>query len=181
MPQSIENPVSGERIVIRRTGAETGGELLAFDLYLPPGGRVPAGHVHPAQEERFTVVEGRMRFRIGRRTLLAAPGVSVTVPRGSAHWFRNAGPGVAHARVEVRPALRMQELFETTEAIGADGHLAGTRLPRLTDLALFLLEFEPELRVPYVPRPVLRAALAPLAWLARHEGRDARYRRRVTG
>ncbi|MBO0706281.1 MAG: hypothetical protein J2P39_13235, partial [Candidatus Dormibacteraeota bacterium] len=53
----IENPVSGERIVIRRSGAETGGALLAFDLFLPPGAHVPAGHVHPEQEERFTVLE----------------------------------------------------------------------------------------------------------------------------
>lgn len=177
MPRVIENPVSGERIVIRRSGAETGGELLTFDLFLPPGSRVPAGHVHPAQEERFTVVEGRMQFRLGLRTVVALPGDTVTVPRGTAHWFRNAGPGVAHAEVEVRPALRMQELFETNEEIGAEGHFAGTSLPRPTDLALFLLEFDREVGVPYVPRAVVRAVLAPLAWLARRAGRDARYRR----
>lgn len=176
MPQVIENPVSGERIVIRRSGAETGGELLAFDLFLPAGGRVPAGHVHPAQEERFTVVEGRMRFRLGHRTVLASPGDTVTVPRGTAHWFRNAGPGVAHARVEVRPAMRMQELFETSEAMGAEGHLAGTNLPRPTDLALFLLEFEHEVSVPYVPRALTRVLLAPLALLARRGRRDGRRR-----
>ena len=47
------------------------------------------------------------------------------------------------------------------QAIGSSGHLPGTRLPRITDLALFLLEFEPEVAVPYVPRALLRAALAP--------------------
>jgi hypothetical protein len=31
-----DNPISGERIVIRQTAAETGGRLLAFDLFLPP-------------------------------------------------------------------------------------------------------------------------------------------------
>jgi hypothetical protein len=30
--RAIENPISGERIVIRKTGAETAGRLLAFDL-----------------------------------------------------------------------------------------------------------------------------------------------------
>ena len=54
----IDNAVSGERIVIRKSGAQTGGRVLAFDLFLPPGGHVPAGHVHPVQEERFTVVAG---------------------------------------------------------------------------------------------------------------------------
>src|SRR5439155_2855543 len=48
----IDNPISGERIVIRESGEETGGRRLSFDLYLPRGGHVPARHVHPLQEER---------------------------------------------------------------------------------------------------------------------------------
>jgi quercetin dioxygenase-like cupin family protein len=159
----IDNPVSGERIVIR----ESGGELLSFDLFLPPGGHVPARHVHPVQEERFTVVAGRIRFRLGRRTILANPGETVVVPAGTAHWFGNAGAEAAHARVEVRPALRMEEMFEATEAIGRAGHFPGTRLPRLSDLALVLLEFQRELAVPDVPPFLVRGALAPFAWLGR--------------
>jgi quercetin dioxygenase-like cupin family protein len=163
----IDNPISGERIVIRQSGAQTGGRLLAFDLLLPPGGHVPAAHVHPAQEERFTVVEGRMRFRLRRRTILAGPGETVRVPPGTPHWFGAAGTEAARARVEVRPALRMEELFEMTEALGRVGHLPGTRLPRLSDLALVLLEFQPELAVPNVPAFLVMAVLSPLAWLAR--------------
>src|SRR5437588_6297288 len=89
----IDNPISGERIVIRESGAQTGGRLLSFDLFLPPGGHVPARHVHPVQEEQFTVVAGRMRFRLGpfgRRTIQAHPGDTVLVPAGTAHWFGNA-------------------------------------------------------------------------------------------
>ena len=163
----IVNPISGERIVIRKTGAETGGRLLAFDLFLPPGGHVPAGHVHPEQEERFTLVAGQMRFRLGGRTILADPGGTVVVTAGQAHWFGNAGSGVAHAQVEVRPALRMEEMFVATEAISLAGHFPGTRLPRLSDLALVLLEFRRELAVPNLPPTLVAACLSPLAWLAR--------------
>ena len=46
--------------------------------------------------------------RLGWRTVLAKPGDTVTVPRGVAHWFGNAGPGESRARVEVRPALAWQ-------------------------------------------------------------------------
>jgi quercetin dioxygenase-like cupin family protein len=169
----IENPISGERIVIRESGAQTGGRLLSFDLHLPTGAHVPAGHVHPSQEERFTVVAGRMRFRFGRRTLVAGPGQTVVVPAGTAHWFGNAGEEPAHARVEVRPALRMQELFETTEAMGRTGRVPGTHLPRLSDLSLLLLEFQAEMAVPNVPAVLVRLALAPLAWLARRRRRAA--------
>lgn len=166
----IENPVSGERIIIRQSGAQTNGELLAFDLYLPPGGHVPAGHAHPVQQERFTVVAGTIRFRLGRRSFLACPGETITIPPGAAHWFGNAGDEVAHARVEVRPALRMEELFETTEAIGQEPGVRGGGLARLgwlADLSLIVLEFQRELAVPHVPARLVKVALAPLAWLGR--------------
>jgi quercetin dioxygenase-like cupin family protein len=180
--QVITNPISGERIVIRESAAQTGGRLLSFDLFLPPGTHVPARHVHPVQEERFTVVAGRMRFRLGRfgrRTIMADRGDTVLVPAGTAHWFGNAGAGVAHARVEVRPALRMEELFESAAAMGRARLFPGARLPRPSDLALFLLAFQRELAVPDVPAFVVRALLAPLAWLGRRRGRPGDRRQAV--
>jgi quercetin dioxygenase-like cupin family protein len=159
--QVIDNPISGERIVIRQTGADTHGRLLSFDLFLPPGGHVPATHTHPVQEERFTVVTGRLRFRLDRRTLLANPGETVVVKPGTVHWFGNAAAGSSVARVEIRPALRMQELLERTGAIGV-----GSSLRRLPELAQVLLEFDRELAVPRVPARLVRLFLRPLAWLA---------------
>jgi len=167
----IVNPISGERIVVRQSGAETGGELMSFDLYLPPGGHVPAGHVHPVQEVRFTVVEGQMRFRLGRQTIVARPGETVRIPPGRAHWFGADGAQAAHAYVEVRPALRMEEFFAENEALSLAGRLGGARLPRLPDLARILLEFRREVAVPYAPAFLVRAALAPLAWLGRRRVR----------
>jgi quercetin dioxygenase-like cupin family protein len=156
--RAIDNPISGERIVIRVTGEESGGELLAFDLFLPAGKSVPARHVHPLQEEQFTVLDGRLRFSLGRTTVLADVGRTVRVPAGTAHWFENAGSTTAHARVEVRPALRMQELLETSGTMGR---------PRLPDLAKLLLDFQREIAAPFVPAPVMRAVLRPIAWFAR--------------
>jgi quercetin dioxygenase-like cupin family protein len=167
----IHNPVSGERIVIRTTAAQTDGRLLVFDLSLPPGGHVPARHAHLSQQERFTVVEGRMRFSLGGKTRIVNPGESVVVPKGQAHWFGNPGPEPSLARVEVRPALRTQEFFEANETIANAGHFLGTRLPRLSDLAAVLLEYEREVSVPNVPAAVVRRLLAPLAWLGRRRRR----------
>ena len=170
----IVNPVSGERIVVRESGEQNGGQLLAFDLYLPPGSHVPARHVHPGQEERFTVLEGQMRFRLGRRaTILARPGDTIVVPVGTAHWFGNAGEDMAHALVEARPALRLEEAFESAATMSQVRYFPGTRLPRLSELALYMLEFRRELAVPDVPEFLLRAALAPLAWLGRRRAGSA--------
>lgn len=173
--REIVNPISGERIIIRQSGAQTGGQLLEFDLYLPPGGHVPARHAHPSQEERFTVVAGQMRFRLGRRTFVAQPGETVAIPAGVAHWFGAAGGQPAQARVQVRPALRMQELFEMTEALSQStaGAAHGAWLARLSDLAHVVLEYQREVAVPHIPAPVVRVTLAPLAWLGRRRSRRA--------
>ena len=173
--QIVENPVSGERMVFRQTAATTGGRLLAFELFLSPHGHVPASHVHPLQEERFTVVTGRMRFRRGIRTLVAGPGETVVVPPRTIHRFTNAGGGEARVLVEVRPALRMEDLLETSAALAVEGRTFPNGLPLPLDLALFLREFDRELRIPLVPHALANAALVPGARLAERLGLGIRY------
>jgi quercetin dioxygenase-like cupin family protein len=166
--QTLHNPASGERITFRSTAAQTGGALVAIDLRLPPGGRVPGpSHVHPCQEERFEVIEGRMRFRLGRRRVTAGPGEIVVVPAGVRHDFANAGDADALVRVEIRPALAMERLFETAVRLAGERRTMLGGIPRPLDLALFLREFEDEVQVAFVPRRMQRSALAPMAWLAR--------------
>ncbi|MBV8714898.1 MAG: cupin domain-containing protein [Chloroflexi bacterium] len=163
MVRVLENPRSGERFVIHRTGAETNGHLLEFEVFLQPHAHVPAMHAHPNQEERFTVVSGNVRFRVAGKNTVLGPGDSVTVSSGTSHWFGNVGDGVAQLRVEVRPALRMEELFETTVRC-ADSD-AGVWFRRMLDWALILLDFRGELAVPNVPTWLVTASLSPLAWL----------------
>jgi quercetin dioxygenase-like cupin family protein len=173
----IENPLSGELITIHKTAADTGGALLAWELALAAGGRVPSSHAHPRQEEIFTVLEGRMRFRIGTRTTTAGPGETVRVPPGAVHHFANPGPEAARVAVETRPALDMQALLETAAALAREQHAVGRSLPRPADLALFMRDFEREVRAPYLPAPLARAVTRSIAWLARRSGADERYRR----
>ena len=174
--QVIENPLSGERITIRQTAAQTGGALLAWELELAPGGRVPASHAHPRQEETFTVLEGRMRFRVGWRRQVAGPGDTVTVAPGTVHHFANPGPGPARVAVQTRPALAMQDLLETAAALARDQHKAARARPRLADLALFMRDFEREVAAPVLPGPV-RLAARLLARLAGARRPGHRYRR----
>ena len=177
--QTLQNPASGERITFRATAADTGGELVAIDLELPPGRRVPGGlHIHPLQEERFEVAEGTMRFRVGRERVTAGPGDVVVVPAGVPHDFANAGDADAVVHVEVRPALQMERLFETAVRLAEQGRTMRGGIPRPLDLALFMREFENEVQAAVPPRWMHRLALAPLAWLA---GRRNRSRPRVRG
>jgi quercetin dioxygenase-like cupin family protein len=173
--QILDNPVSGERIVFRKTAADTGGELLEFDLELAPDGQVPGRHVHPKQEERFEVTGGTMKFKMGRKTVIAKAGEVVTVPPGTSHKFENGGDGTARMRVQVRPALEMERLFETAVALAREGRTTGRGMPKPLDLALFVSEFRDEVQGAFPPVWVQRATLAPLVWIARKRGRGERY------
>ncbi|HEX6461354.1 MAG TPA: cupin domain-containing protein [Thermoleophilaceae bacterium] len=175
--QILENPASGERFVFRKTAADTDGELLEFDLHLAPDGQVPGKHVHRHQEERFEVVSGTMRFKRGRKTIVAGPGETVVIEPGTSHKFENGGDEEAVVRVQVRPALKMEQLFETVVGLAHDGRTTKKGMPKPLDLALFVREFKAEVQAPFPPAFVQQATMAPLAVIARRRGHDRRYSR----
>src|SRR3954451_16125854 len=165
---TLENPVTGERFTFTHTAASTGGELLAFDFALRPGGAVPIPHVHPIQTERFEVIGGRMKFRVGFRTVIAEPGDVIEVQPGVMHSFANAGEEEAKLRVEVRPALRMEEMFADVVAMARAGRMTKRGLPR-NPLALAALarRYDQEAHAPLLGLRLKRLLLAPPLWLGR--------------
>jgi mannose-6-phosphate isomerase-like protein (cupin superfamily) len=173
--QIIDNPVTGERIEFTKTAGDTDGELLAFELTLDPDGHVPGAHIHAEQEERFEVVSGTMRFRMNGRKIVAGPGETVVVPAGARHKFANGGDEPAVVRVEVRPALRMEDLLETNVRLAEEGKTNRKGMPKPVHLALFVREFEREVRAPFPPPAVVKALMAPLAAIGRSRGHAERY------
>ena len=166
--QTLENPVTGERFTFTHTAASTGGELLAFDFALRPGGAVPIPHVHPIQTERFEVLAGRMRFRVGLRTRVAGPGDVVEVDPGVMHSFANAGDQEARLRVEVRPALRMEEMLAEVVAMAWAGRMTRRGLPRNPlELALLARRYDREAHAPLLGVRLQRLLLFPLVASAR--------------
>ena len=171
--RTVENPVTGERFTFTHTAASTDGELLAFDFALRPGGSVPVPHVHPSQTERFEVTAGTMRFRVGLRTVIAEPGDVVEVEPGVMHSFANDGEDEARLRVEVRPALAMEEMFADVVEMAQAGRMTRRGLPRnLLDLAVLARTYDAEAHAPLLGVRLQRILLAPLVWLARARGAD---------
>lgn len=170
--QTLENPVTGERFTFTHTAASTDGELLAFDFALRPGGAVPIPHVHPIQTERFEVREGRMRFRVGLRRVMAGPGDVVEVSPGVVHSFANAGETEARLRVEVRPALAMEEMLAEVVALARAGRMTRRGLPRSArELAVLARKYDQEAHAPLLSVAVQRLLLAPLLLGARRRRR----------
>ena len=156
----LENPVTGEVLIFRRTAAETGGESILLETIVSPDGFVAAAHVHPHQSERFEVLEGLVGLRLGEEEIVAEPGAAVTVPPGTPHRFWNAGEQEARFLCEVRPALRFESLIETMFALAAEGRTNRRGLPNPLRLAVIARSHFDTVRLPFPPSVVQRAALA---------------------
>jgi quercetin dioxygenase-like cupin family protein len=172
---TLENPVTGERLVFRKTARETNGEAVVFEAFVQPEGFVAAAHVHPAQEERFQVLKGTLGFRIGREEHAAGPGRRMTVPAGTPHRFWNAGDGEAHFVCEVRPALQFERLIETMFALAADGRTNRRGMPNPLRLAVIAQAHFDTVRLPFPPAWLQRAGLALGAPLGRLLGYEETY------
>src|SRR5262245_38534576 len=157
---TIYNPVTGERIVFRKTSRETGGQAVVIETFVQPNGFVAAAHVHPSQEERFEVLRGSVGFKLGRKKLVAGPGQRITVPAGTPHKFWNAGDEEAHFVCEVRPALQFESLIETMFGLATDGKTNRKGMPNPLRLAVIANAHFDTVRLPFPPSFLQRAALA---------------------
>ncbi|HEY8583477.1 MAG TPA: cupin domain-containing protein [Capillimicrobium sp.] len=142
--QEIVNPATGERIVFQRTTADTGGEALVLDdIWTRPGHRAPT-HRHPIMEERFTVLAGTARFRIGDEEHTLQAGESVVAPPGVAHTGWNPTTEPVRLRVELRPALRWESFTEEFFAVSAEAVAAGKTGPDPAVLAALVARYPDE-------------------------------------
>jgi quercetin dioxygenase-like cupin family protein len=168
----LENPVTGETLIFHRTSRDTNGESLLVETIVRPDGFVGAAHVHPNQTERFEMIEGLLRLRIGEQELLAAPGDVATVAPGTPHRFSNAGDRDVRCLCEVRPALLFESLIETMFSLAATGKTNRKGLPNPLRLAVIAKAHFNTVRLPFPPAWAQKAALtvgAPLGRLLRYE------------
>lgn len=168
----IENPVTGMRVVFRKTAGDTGGHAVVVEAFLEPNGFLPILHVHPGQEERIEVLHGSVGACVGRHRAVVGPGARLTAPPGTAHRFWNAGDETAHLVAEISPALRLETLVETLFALAADGRTDARGRPSPLRLAVIAAAHFDTIRLPFPPPAVQRVALA----IAAPAGRALGYR-----
>ena len=97
-------PIPGrEEVVLKATGADTGGALAVLEATSPPGERADP-HVHHDHDEFFYVLAGQVRFRVGAETVEAEAGAFVFVPRGTVHVAETVGAGPARVLAAFVPA-----------------------------------------------------------------------------
>lgn len=133
-------------------------ERLVAEAHWQPGHKLPPAHRHPAQDERFEVLEGRLRVVLDGQEHLLGPGETIDVPRGTAHAMTAVGDAPVRARWETRPALGTEGWWAALDAAVAEHGGRPVPLPVLARL----LHAHPGLFELALPRPVAAVALAVL-------------------
>ena len=167
LPEEIDDPNSGQRVVFRRNDPEA----LEVDLYVKPGAFVRE-HIHPSQEETFAVVAGTFTINVdGERRPIPVGSSDVARPR-TKHGFDPLA-GEVQLLVTVRPALDLAGYFRDFLTLSRDGrlHVPAKGLPKpILLFAMLMHRYRREIAAPGIPvwlqRPVWRA----LAWLGRLTG-----------
>lgn len=172
---TIENPLSGERIAFEVTGAETGGQYLAGEILLAPNGPGPPEHVHPKIQEQFRVVSGTLSTRVAGRQRTYGPGEEFTVPPGSPHRWWNETPEPVVIRYRVSPALPLDRFLENVFAMAQMGYADSRGLPGLLRMSRVLPRFWDVLYLASPPLPIQKLTMATLGVVARMLGYPSEY------
>jgi quercetin dioxygenase-like cupin family protein len=166
---TITNARTGQTMTFLKTGKETNGELLEIECYSPPSDSKEPEHVHPKQVNNFRMISGSCIFSVNGMDKIIEAGQEISVPPNTKHRFWNPGNIVAHYIQEFRPALHIDEFFETFFALSRDGKLNDKGIPVLIHGSLIMLKHKDEIRVVSPSWPVQLLTywiLAPVGKLA---------------
>jgi quercetin dioxygenase-like cupin family protein len=150
-----------------RMSFEPEGENLIVTLWMEPGGGLPA-HYHPQQEERWSVLEGTVRFRLGDDERVIGPEEGeIPVKPGTVHGLASASDQEARLRCLAIPALHLQSFLEESAAAAQEGLFTPRGLPRglrgTRWAAKFLKRYRDETVMVSPPQFVQRGLFALLA------------------
>jgi mannose-6-phosphate isomerase-like protein (cupin superfamily) len=161
----VEDPVLRQRYRFSREG-----DILRLELWADPGASVP-DHYHPSLEERWEVVAGEATFRVDGEERRALPGERLVVPPGVRHLFRNTGSAEARFRVEVEPAMEIEEFLVGAADLNRRGGFTKSGVPKtpaaLLRGAAFSRRYRDTTVLAFPPPLVQRVLFPPLARLAR--------------
>ena len=159
----------GVRVEIRRTAAQTSGELVEFDVVGRAHGFIAQAHVHTGQAERHEVIEGTMRLVVDGRERLLRPGQAVEVPAGTSHRQLPGDDRNGRVRVQLRPAGRTEEFLQRLADLSAKGAFNRWGYPRPVAAASLVRDFGDVGHASWPPPAVQRAAAGAILRLASSE------------
>ncbi len=162
MPEPVRDPVHKARYSFEHQD-----ENMVVECWIEPGGGLPE-HLHPIQEERWSVVDGKIRFGLGdtKRVIGPEDGEMIVRP-GTKHSLASVTDEDTHLRCLVLPAGHLQDFLEDSARAANEGLFMRGGIPRNLRgarwAASFLKQHQEETVMTFPPRFMQRAMIALLA------------------
>jgi quercetin dioxygenase-like cupin family protein len=156
-----------ESVEIRSADAD---ELEVLVTYLH--GDPPPKHFHPAQDERFEVIEGTVKMELEGEIRELEEGDSLAIPRSAVHRLWNPAEGAARAIWRTAPAGRTEQWFRALDALHREGRTDKNGQPSPLAYGVLLSEYRDVFRLAG-PDFLLKPALALLAAIGGARGYSA--------
>jgi quercetin dioxygenase-like cupin family protein len=114
-----------DELVVLATGAQTGGQIFAVEIRMPPGGGPPVMHRHEPSEI-YHVLAGEFTFYVGDpaatvQRVTAVAGDVVPLAGGIPHAIRNESTSDAVAFAVHSPAEPMEGFSRAAAELAATG------------------------------------------------------------
>ena len=160
--------------------AESGGKELIADVHVPPGAPGVPRHIHPAMEEKFTVIRGKAGTWVAGQERILGPGDSVQIAPGETHSWWPAGDEEVRILPEVRPGDRFEAMWRQFMGLSQDGKMHAKGAPGFLQVAMISREFSDVAQVAGIPPVVSRFLFSLLAPIARLRGCRGAYEEYLT-
>jgi len=124
---------------------------------IEPHQKGPPLHLHADQDERWTVITGRLAVRSGSNTLSLGASEVHCVPKGTPHTFWNDSDEPCTFRYELTPGSRFTSMMRTFAMLAKDGRIRSlTDLRSVMHMAQVFVEFGDHVQAVAPPHWVMR-------------------------
>ncbi len=141
LSKQIVNPVTGDRMTILCSSADSNGEYFKVQFDLPPGAKGSPLHYHGSMSETFEVIRGSLSMELGekRNKKILRSGNKVHVYPGMHHSFKNESDDWVTFISEMHPAGNFEQFIKAWYGLGVDGKVNQDGVPtNLLQLALIV-------------------------------------------
>lgn len=189
MPDDLHDLADAEPLTFLKRTRETEGECVRFEYTLHPSfDAAPADsglshrrwladvedeHLHPRQEEVFTVRAGTLRVAVEGTERTLTEGEKITLPADVPHRHGNPTGRPARVTQEVRPALQFEPITEALFEAAQAGNAAEDGSPNPLHFAVIQDQYPGHAYRADLPIPIQKALFTLLAPIGRLAGYEA--------
>ena len=123
-------PVFKQKAIVVQSAIDPQRDPVIMIAELGPGESGPPAHIHPAQQETYTVLEGEAEFRLDGKTIIVKQGEKIVIPPNTPHTFKNKTTSWLKMQDMHEPALSFEAMMRELHGLVHSGKVSGFSDPK---------------------------------------------------